>query len=198
MHQRPQVLAHDTERGYGDGRVCSSAPSACSPKGSSMTCIVGIADGEKVWIGGDSQGTAGLSMTVRADTKVFTNGPMVFGFTSSFRMGQLLRHKLSIPKHYEGDVDKWLCVDFIDAVRQCFKDSGYARTHDGEEPASTPIPTPTHRTPQLRYRDRVASIRDHLARHSPHGVATSTSKAAHTRRASVMAGVSKAQRNRDG
>jgi ATP-dependent protease HslVU (ClpYQ) peptidase subunit len=98
-----------------------------------MTCIVGIADGKSVLIGGDSAGVAGYAVTVRADTKVFTNGPMVFGFTSSFRMGQLLRHALSIPKHFEGDVDKWLCSDFINAVRQCLKDGGYATTKDGAD-----------------------------------------------------------------
>lgn len=98
-----------------------------------MTCIVGVADGENVWIGGDSAGVAGFAVTVRADTKVFVNGPMVFGFTSSFRMGQLLRHSLSIPKHYEDETDKWLCTTFINAVRQCLKDGGYATTKDGAE-----------------------------------------------------------------
>ena len=39
-----------------------------------MTCIVGIADGAKVWIGGDSAGVAGWSLTVRADEKVFAVG----------------------------------------------------------------------------------------------------------------------------
>lgn len=77
-----------------------------------MTCIVGIADGKKVWIGGDSQGTAGHALTIRADTKVFVKDPMVFGFCGSYRMGQLLRHSLSLPKHYEGDTDKRLCVAF--------------------------------------------------------------------------------------
>lgn len=98
-----------------------------------MTCIVGIADGAKVWIGGDSAGVAGWKITERADTKVFTNGPMVFGFAGSFRIGQLLRHSLTIPKHYEGDVDKWMCVDFINAVRSCLKDGGQARVDSGVE-----------------------------------------------------------------
>jgi hypothetical protein len=98
-----------------------------------VTCIVGIADGERVWIGADSAGVAGWSVTIRADTKVFTNGPMVFGFTTSFRMGQLLRHALAVPKHFEGDVDRWLCTDFINAVRGCLKDGGFATTKDGAE-----------------------------------------------------------------
>jgi ATP-dependent protease HslVU (ClpYQ) peptidase subunit len=99
-----------------------------------MTCIVGIATGEKVWIGADSAGVAGLSITVRADAKVFTNGPMLFGFTSSFRMGQLLRHALTVPKQFSGVADDaWLCTTFIDAVRKCLKDGGFARAHSGVE-----------------------------------------------------------------
>lgn len=41
-----------------------------------MTCIVGVAEGGKVWIGGDSAGvdSGNYSLTVRADRKVFRNG----------------------------------------------------------------------------------------------------------------------------
>lgn len=98
-----------------------------------MTCIVGIADGKSVWIGGDSAGVTGLNLRVRADAKVFVNGPMVFGFTSSFRMGQLLHHSLVIPRQFEGHDDQWLCSDFVNAVRACLKDGGFATTHDGAE-----------------------------------------------------------------
>lgn len=98
-----------------------------------MTCIVGIADGSKVWIGADSAGVDGWNLTLRADLKVFANGPMLFGFTSSFRMGQLLQHALVIPPQHEDPDDKWLCTSFVDAVRQCLKDGGYATTKDGAE-----------------------------------------------------------------
>lgn len=98
-----------------------------------MTCIVGIADGKKVWIGGDSAGTSGWQRTVRADSKVFVNGPMVFGFTTSFRMGQLLRHALVIPKQHEGDDDRWLATEFVDAVRNCLKTGGFVKTDSGVE-----------------------------------------------------------------
>jgi len=63
-----------------------------------MTCIVGIQHDGRVYIGGDSAGVAGYSITSRADAKVFTVGPYVMGFTSSFRMGQLLRYGLKAPK----------------------------------------------------------------------------------------------------
>ena len=101
-----------------------------------MTCIVGLEHGGKVWMGGDSAGVhlPTLSLVIRGDPKVFQKSEMLFGFTSSFRMGQLLQHSLVIPPHLEGrDVHAYLCSDFIDAVRQCFQVGGFlSRTESGE------------------------------------------------------------------
>lgn len=100
-----------------------------------MTCIVGLIEGDTVWMGGDSAGVAGYSLSVRADAKVFRNGPMLFGFTSSFRMGQLLRYAFTVPDHDpRTDIDKYMATTFINAVRQCLKDHGFAsRTNEVEE-----------------------------------------------------------------
>lgn len=99
-----------------------------------MTCIVGVVEGDKVWIGGDSAGVAGYDLTVRADGKVFRNGSMLFGFTSSFRMGQLLRYALRIPDHDPRvSVEKYMAVTFVDAVRECLKEHGWSRKVNDEE-----------------------------------------------------------------
>lgn len=99
-----------------------------------MTCIVGIAEGGKVYIGGDSAAAGGYALTVRADRKVFRNGDFVMGFTTSFRMGQLLHHSFCPPKrHPDTDVDKFMVTDFVNAVRQCLKDGGYAERHNEAE-----------------------------------------------------------------
>ena len=99
-----------------------------------MTCIVGIAEGGKVYIGGDSTAAGGYALTVRADRKVFRNGDFVMGFTTSFRMGQLLHHSFSPPKrHPDTGVDKFMVTDFVNAVRQCLKDGGYAERHNEAE-----------------------------------------------------------------
>lgn len=107
----------------------------------SMTCIVGLEhDNGMVSIGGDSAGVnSWLQIRIRVDEKVFINGPMIFGFTSSFRMGQLLRYSLSIPEQLPSQTDdyKFMCTAFIDAVRKCLKDGGYAKTKDGEESGGT-------------------------------------------------------------
>lgn len=79
-------------------------------------------------IGGDSAGVAGLSMQVRADRKIFVNGEFAMGFTTSFRMGQLLAYSLTPPKrHPDADVMRFMVTDFVDAVRNCLKAGGYAR-----------------------------------------------------------------------
>lgn len=100
-----------------------------------MTCIAGLVHDGRVYIGGDSAGVDGrLHLTVRADRKVFRNGPFVMGFTSSFRMGQLLAHALEPPRrHPDDDVYAYMVKDFINAVRQCLKDGGWAQKREEQE-----------------------------------------------------------------
>lgn len=103
-----------------------------------MTCIVGLVDNGNVYIGGDSAGVQGWDLVVRADEKVFRNGPMVMGFTDSFRMGQLLRYAFQVPDHDpRDDIDKYMVVTFVNAVRQCLKDGGYARAVETRESGGT-------------------------------------------------------------
>lgn len=92
-----------------------------------MTCIVGIAQGGRVYIGGDSAGVGGWSMAVRSDQKVFANSGFLFGFTSSFRMGQLLQYAFTPPAMREdADLFAYMVTDFVDSVRECFKQGGFA------------------------------------------------------------------------
>ena len=99
-----------------------------------MTCIVGLVHDGRVTLGGDSAGVGGLDLVVRRDRKVFRNGPAVMGFTSSFRMGQLLAYRLTVPKrHPDCELMRFMTLDFVDAVRNCLKEGGYARTVNGEE-----------------------------------------------------------------
>lgn len=87
-------------------------------------------------IGGDSAGVAGLSIVVRTDYKVFANGPYAMGFTSSFRMGQLLRYRLEAPiptRDDLDDMDRFMATTFVDAVRTTLKDGGFAKIEDNQE-----------------------------------------------------------------
>jgi hypothetical protein len=99
-----------------------------------MTCIVGLVNGDQVIIGGDSAGVGGYDLTVRADQKVWAKDGWAFGFTTSFRMGQLLRYSLHVPKrHPDTDLMQFMVTEFVEAVRKCLKDGGYASTKDGAE-----------------------------------------------------------------
>jgi len=103
-----------------------------------MTCIVGLLSGKEVFIGGDSAGVAGLNIAERKDEKVFKNGDFIFGFTSSFRMGQLLRYSFNPPPYYtDVDLYKYMVTDFVDSVRTCLKHGGYAKKENEEESGGT-------------------------------------------------------------
>lgn len=97
-----------------------------------MTVIVGLVDNGKVWMGGDSAGVSGMALTPRRDAKVFVNGDFIFGFTSSFRMGQLLRYVFEPPARERGeDAMRYMVTKFVPAVRKCFADGGYSKTEKG-------------------------------------------------------------------
>ena len=92
-----------------------------------MTCIVGLVEDGKVWLGGDSAAVAESFTMARKDPKVFKNGDFIFGFTSSFRMGDLLQHSLVPPKKPKAGYSRqYMCTDFIDEVRSCFMIGGVA------------------------------------------------------------------------
>jgi hypothetical protein len=98
-----------------------------------MTCIVGVVERDSVLIGADSAGVGGLKLQLRGDEKVFVNGPFVMGFTSSFRMGQLLHYKLNTPPHpADMDAYEFMVKCFVEAVRNCLKEGGFA-TKDKEQ-----------------------------------------------------------------
>ena len=104
-----------------------------------MTCIIGLRHEGKVFIGGDSAGVdGGYGLDIRADRKVVRNRDFLMGFTSSFRMGQLLAHSLQPPlRAPERDVYAYMVTDFVDAVRHCLKGGGFAHRENEVERGGT-------------------------------------------------------------
>lgn len=97
-----------------------------------MTCIAGVTHNGHVYLAGDSAGLSGWSLTVRTDPKVFHVGEFVFGFTSSFRMGQVLAHGFT-PPVIKGDLYTYMVTEFVDELRAAFKAAGIAKEKNGEE-----------------------------------------------------------------
>ncbi len=107
-----------------------------------MTCIVGIRHDNGVLLAGDSVGVnGGGDASMRKDPKVFAlNRHVAIGYTSSYRMGQLLRFNLALPAIVDAvgdrrsdDAFEWAVKEFIPAARTALKDGGYAQTDSGEE-----------------------------------------------------------------
>lgn len=93
-----------------------------------MTCIVAVKDNGKVLIGGDSLGSNYQTKTVRVDQKVFIKGDMLFGFTSSFRMGQILEYAFTLPERPVDVSDmQYLVGTFIPALMTCYKDNNWLK-----------------------------------------------------------------------
>jgi ATP-dependent protease HslVU (ClpYQ) peptidase subunit len=99
-----------------------------------MTCIVGIETAEGVYIGADSMASNGWSQAQTLLPKVFQTGPFLIGYTSSFRMGQILQYKLKVrDQTCDETVDEYLVCSVIEAVRDILKTFGYAKVSDNEE-----------------------------------------------------------------
>ena len=97
-----------------------------------MTCIVAMADGQKVVMGGDSAGVDGRDLYLRADAKVFLKRNYAIGFTTSFRMGQILRYETELPELPPDldpdELERFFVTDFIPVVRKSFDEHGFAKT----------------------------------------------------------------------
>ena len=110
-----------------------------------MTCIVSYIDkiNNKIWIGGDSAGVAGMNITIRSDEKVFTkfderkDVEFIFGYTTSFRMAQILRYSMIIPEVGDKDIYEYMCTDFINSVRRSLRDGGFMQIDNNEEIGGT-------------------------------------------------------------
>lgn len=99
-----------------------------------MTCIVAVTDGEQVTMGGDSSGISGWDIDYRSDSKVFHLGDLLIGFTSSFRMGQILRYNVSIPNIEKGaDLYEWMVKEFVPVIRTAFIEHGFAKIDGASE-----------------------------------------------------------------
>ena len=103
-----------------------------------MTCIVGLVHNGVTYIGGDSLGSNGYSKTVRKDKKVFKlkgTKETALGYTTSFRMGQLLMYGKDLVNERQTVNHEYLVTEFIPAIQKLFEDGGYGTTNSGEKSA---------------------------------------------------------------
>lgn len=103
-----------------------------------MTCIIGWADDARMVMGADSLAArSSWDAAVRRDRKMFRltqeNGAdVLIGFTSSYRMGQLLMG-LALPCDHGTDPFRWMVEHFIPIARTRLKDGGYTSVNSNRE-----------------------------------------------------------------
>jgi hypothetical protein len=98
-----------------------------------MTCIVGVEYEGGVVLGADSfAGHEGVKCLTGV-SKLLQLGPYGIGYTTSFRMGDLLRYSLELLPPTDDDVHRHLVKSVVPAVRDCLKAGGFAETDKGKE-----------------------------------------------------------------
>lgn len=113
-----------------------------------MTCIVGLVQDGALWIGGDAAMGNGETISCGLRPKVFRRDvaviggavvePMLLGYTTSFRFGQLVEHGLTVPaRPPERLPEAYMALEFVDALRAVLKDKGWAKVEHSREEVGT-------------------------------------------------------------
>lgn len=103
-----------------------------------MTCIIGLEYEGKVYIGGDSCGSAGWEKgVISRQPKVFRVGALLVGYSGSMRQLNLLRHQVTIGllglETTTQLPEEYIVTRFVPAARQCFIDNGMMGKADDVE-----------------------------------------------------------------
>ena len=99
-----------------------------------MTCVIGLSTKDRVYIGVDSAAVAGWICRATNVRKLFRRGPFLMGYTTSFRMGQLLEHQLKVPVQKSGQSDmEFMVTRFVENVRTMLKDKGFSKVESNKQ-----------------------------------------------------------------
>lgn len=108
-----------------------------------MTAIVGVAEpGKGVVLGADSLGSDGWSEAHVKSPKLYRPRPwLAFGFTTSWRFGQILGHKLQLPTAMTKGADPldWLVSAFVPLAQKVLGEHGWQRKKDERAEGGTAV-----------------------------------------------------------
>lgn len=100
-----------------------------------MTCIIGLKENNKIYMGCDSYlGGGNWPTTLMKQPKVIKIHNMLIGHTGFPRATQIIQYHLSIRTQNENEDDMfYLITVFADSVRKVFKDLGYSWVNSNHE-----------------------------------------------------------------
>lgn len=91
-----------------------------------MTCVAGIIEDGKIWIGADSVATRGNESVLMKDPKVFKSGSFLFGCSGNPRDAQILQSSAFNPPKIKDrqSVQDYLALDVMAHIRAILKQHG--------------------------------------------------------------------------
>lgn len=94
-----------------------------------MTCIIGIECVDGAIIAGDYLGSNGFTKDHVTQSKISSHSGMLFGYTSTFRFGQIIECCMDdntlYPPTDSGQTYSWLIRNFVPKVQKSLKDAEY-------------------------------------------------------------------------
>lgn len=92
-----------------------------------MTAVAGLVHGARVYMGADSISVDEYRVVHQTGRpKVFRRGSFLFGYTTSFRFGQLLEHALELPEHSpEQSVHAYFVLKLAPTIKALLKENGF-------------------------------------------------------------------------
>lgn len=104
-----------------------------------MTCIAGVVHAGRVYLAGDGASVDAYGrITCVPQPKVFRVGPCVVGGCGSWRALQLVQYAFTPPPHAPDMPDaEYLATAFVDALRECLREGGFARVENNVEEGGT-------------------------------------------------------------
>lgn len=99
-----------------------------------MTIVIGLEHKNGLYMAGDSSAVGGWSVYPTRLRKVFVRKPFIIGYTTSFRMGQLLQYRFELPEHDPKLDDlEFMATAVIDAIRKCLSEGGFTKSENQRE-----------------------------------------------------------------
>lgn len=108
-----------------------------------MTCIVGVIENGKVYMGADRMASSDYMCYPTFDSKLIKredepSGSWLFGICGSFRTLELLKYELELPEPKKTQTPRhYMATTFVQEVRKCFKEHGLLSKNGNESDDSS-------------------------------------------------------------
>ncbi len=94
-----------------------------------MTCGLGIVEAKTVLLAADSAAASLKNPEIYnlKTAKVFRIGSYGIVYTTSYRLGQILRYETELPEPPEHDLERFMATVFVDSIRRSLAAAGFDR-----------------------------------------------------------------------